>query len=60
MCMFPEIAELLIQLFIMDEILQISQIFFRMLVILYEIKKKISDALELVEMILSPDDQSED
>ena len=39
MSMFPEIAVLLIQLFVVDEIIQIFQIFFGALVILYEIKK---------------------
>lgn len=39
MCMFPKIMELFIQFFIMDEIIQIFQIFFCALVIFYEIKK---------------------
>jgi len=37
--MFPKIMELFIQFFIMDEIIQIFQIFFCALVIFYEIKK---------------------
>ena len=40
-CMFSEIAVLFIHPFVMDEILQIFQIFFGTLVILYEVKKKI-------------------
>ena len=39
LCMFFEILELFIQFFIVDEIIQIFQIFFCAPVIFYEIKK---------------------
>ena len=50
--MFSEIVELLIQFFITDEIIQISQIFFCAPVIFYELKKIIIHLLIALLKIL--------